>query len=65
MTSNRGDGDIIMLGDGQGGGFPDITSDGGSHTEITTDGEEATILGRSAAVRPEPGDREAEADQAS
>lgn len=65
MTSKRRDDDINILGDGQGGAFPDITSDGGGHTEITTDGEEVTILSRSA-VRPEPATESAEgADQTS
>lgn len=39
----EGDGDIIIHGDGQGGGFPDIISDGNSHTEIDANGEEITI----------------------
>ncbi|TWF91253.1 hypothetical protein [Kitasatospora viridis] len=34
------DGDIVILGDGQGGGFPDIVSDGGGE-----DDGEAVILG--------------------
>ncbi|MBC6445717.1 hypothetical protein [Actinokineospora xionganensis] len=54
MSDNNGH--IIILGDGQGGGFPNITTDDGGHTETGPDGEEVTILdSRRATVDPQRG----------